>query len=155
MTAAGRSPDGQRRKAAPMYRRVNSGIFIVMTTFGIVVVMAIFTWVMYGMAQQVNVMTDIMQDLSASMKTIVQSQETMAEDFAAVRAIMDEDMGTIAGNLTEVRAEMASVSGNMQHMTNSVDLLARDVNFLNMNVSRASQAFASPVSYMFGNGFPF
>lgn len=138
-----------------MYKRANSGIFIVLTTFGIVVVMAIFTWVMYGMAQQVYVMTDIMKDLSASMQTMVESQTRMSDDFAAVRVIMDEDMGAIAENLTLVREDMTSMTSYMQYMTNSVDLLSRDVNYLNMSVSRASYAFSNPVSYMFGNGFPF
>jgi len=138
-----------------MYKRANSGIFIVLTTFGIVVVMAIFTWVMYGMAQQVYIMTDIMKDLSASMTTMVASQQKMAGDFAAVRVIMDEDMGAMATNLASVNDRMAAVSSYMQYMTNSVQMLSRDVGALNMNVSRASYAFSNPISYMFGNGMPF
>ena len=138
-----------------MYKRANSGIFIVLTTFGIVVVMAIFTWVMYGMAQQVYIMTDIMKELSSSMSTMVESQHKMANDFAAVRVIMDEDMGTMASNLKDVNDKMASISSYMQYMTNSVSMLSRDVTNLNMSVSRASYAFSNPVSYMFGNGFPF
>jgi len=43
-----------------MYRRVNSGRFIGLTTFLIVVVMAVFTWVMWGMAKQVFVLSDVM-----------------------------------------------------------------------------------------------
>ena len=138
-----------------MYKRANSGIFIVLTTFGIVVVMAIFTWVMYGMAQQVYIMTDIMKELSSSMSTMVESQHKMANDFAAVRVIMDEDMGSMASNLKDVNDKMASISSYMQYMTNSVSMLSRDVTNLNMSVSRASYAFSNPVSYMFGNGFPF
>ena len=154
-TITGHAPDLTTKGTGPMYKRANSGIFIVLTTFGIVVVMAIFTWVMYGMAQQVYIMTDIMKDLSASMTTMVASQQKMAGDFAAVRVIMDEDMGAMATNLASVNDRMAAVSSYMQYMTNSVQMLSRDVGALNMNVSRASYAFSNPISYMFGNGMPF
>jgi len=47
-----------------MYKRVSSDSFMVMTTAGIVIVMGIFTWVMYGMAQRVFIMVDVMVEMN-------------------------------------------------------------------------------------------
>jgi len=47
-----------------MYRRTNSSGFIAATTAGIVVVMCVFTWVMYSMAQRVFLMTDVMVEMN-------------------------------------------------------------------------------------------
>ena len=53
-----------------MYRRATSGAFIVVTTFLIVVVMALFTWVIYGMARQVYTLTDTMVEMDKFLDTI-------------------------------------------------------------------------------------
>ena len=145
-----------------MYKRASSGLFIALTTAGIVVVMAIFTWVMYGMAQQVYVMTDIMKDLNVAMQTMVVSQSemagdihTMSKDFTIVSTAVDEDMGAMSGNLDQIRVEMTIVTARMDTMTRTIGVMSKDMAMMNMNVSRASYAFANPVSYMFGNSFPF
>ena len=72
-----------------MYRRVNSGRFIGLTTFLIVVVMAIFTWVMYDMAKRVVVLADVMLEMNDSIKSMDNSMKSMTAEIGTM-AVSDE-----------------------------------------------------------------
>lgn len=127
-----------------MYRRVNSGRFIGLTTFLIVVVMAVFTWVMYGMAQQVFTMTDIMEDLNDSIKTMVGTQVSMAKDMHD----MSTSMATMNTNIGTMNETMATLSGAMNNMAGNMGRMTYDI-------GQATYAMSNPMSYMWGNAFPF
>ncbi len=127
-----------------MYRRVNSGRFIGLTTFLIVVVMAVFTWVMYGMAQQVFTMTDIMEDLNDSIKTMVGTQVSMAKDMHD----MSTSMATMNTNIGTMNETMATLSGAMHNMAGNMGRMTYDI-------GQATYAMSNPMSYMWGNAFPF
>ena len=141
-----------------MYRRERSGLFIVMTTALIVVVMAIFTWVMWGMAKQIYTITDTMLEVNESFKEMVSDMHSISENMNAMTQtmmVMNGSMGemdsTIAamhGDITEMTASMKTMNGTMQGM--SVNM-----NRMTLDVGRAAYAFSNPMSYMFGNGFPF
>ena len=60
-----------------MYRRATSGGFIVVTTFLIVVVMALFTWVIYGMARQVYTLTDTMVQMNRNFEHMVVNMDNI------------------------------------------------------------------------------
>ncbi|MCK4711411.1 MAG: hypothetical protein KAT26_00880 [Marinosulfonomonas sp.] len=127
-----------------MYRRVNSGRFIGLTTFLIVVVMAVFTWVMYGMAQQVFTMTDIMTELNGSIKSMVGTQVSMAKDMHD----MSTSMATMNTNIGTMNETMATLSGAMNNMAGNMGRMTYDI-------GQATYAMSNPMSYMWGNAFPF
>jgi len=156
-----------------MYRRVNSGGFIGAMTLGIVIVMAIFTWVMYGMARQVYILTDVMLELNESFKSMVVDMDDMSGNMLLMRdAIVHMDgtmtglhaeMSSMNGNMTAMTTDMASMSDDMGRMTqtmgamtNSMQAMTVSIGRMTSDVGRASHAFSNPMSYMFGGGpFPF
>ena len=73
-----------------MYRRATSGAFIVVTTFLIVVVMALFTWVIYGMARQVYTLTDTMIEMNQNFGQMVTDMDRISENMGAMTGNMDE-----------------------------------------------------------------
>ena len=134
-----------------MYRRVNSGRFIVVTTAGIMVVMAIFTWVMYGMAQQVFTMTDVMVELNQSFKSMVVTQTSMANDIHAMSGdmqAMNDSINAMQGDIHAMTGGVASMADGMQRMNMAVSKMTYDV-------GQATYAVSHPMSYMWGNPFPF
>ena len=148
-----------------MYRRVNSGGFIGAMTLGIVIVMAIFTWVMYGMAKQVFILSDVMQELNGSFKAIVVDMDQMSGSMLAMRdAIlhMDGTMNQLSVDMGEMNVNMSTITGDMHEMTQTMGTMTHSMQAMTVNISRmtadvgrASYAFSNPMSYMFGSGSPF
>lgn len=149
-----------------MYRRVNSGGFIGAMTLGIVIVMAVFTWVMWGMARQVFVLTDVMVELNDSFKSIVVDMGGMNENMVAMRGAMDRmdaTMATLSTDIGEMNASMEGITSDMGEMTAmmggmtlSMQAMTVSMGQMTSDVGRASYAFSNPMSYMFGGGpFPF
>ena len=156
-----------------MYRRVNSGGFIGAMTLGIVIVMAIFTWVMYGMARQVYILTDVMLELNGSFKSMVVDMDQMSNSMLAMRDSivhmdgtmnkllldmnqMNVSMGTMSQDMGSMSADMSQMTGTMAGMTNSMQAMTVSIGRMTSDVGRASHAFSNPMSYMFGGGpFPF
>ena len=127
-----------------MYRRVNSGRFIVITTAGIVVIMAIFTWVMYGMAQQVFTMTDVMVQMGKDFSHLVVTQETMVFDMHD----MGQNVGAMNATISGMAQDISQMNGAVQRMNVSIGQMTHDI-------SKATYAFSQPMSYMWGNPFGF
>lgn len=127
-----------------MYRRVNSGRFIVITTAGIVVIMAIFTWVMYGMAQQVFTMTDVMVQMGKDFSHLVVTQETMVFDMHD----MGQNVGAMNATIGGMAQDIGQMNGAVQRMNVSIGQMTHDI-------SKATYAFSQPMSYMWGNPFGF
>ena len=149
-----------------MYRRVNSNGFIGLTTLGIVIVMVVFTWVIYGLVRQVYILTDVMNELNASFKVIVLDMSTMAghmgsmnENMVAMRGSIDNMNGTVSvmgtditvmtGNTAVMAHDLGQMNGAMGAMTANITRMSSDMN-------RATHAFSNPMGYMFNGGmFPF
>jgi len=149
-----------------MYRRVNSGGFIGAMTLGIVIVMAVFTWVMWGMARQVFVLTDVMVELNTSFKSIVVDMNGMNENMVAMRGTMERmevtmttlsaDIGEMNASMEGITADMGEMTAMMGGMTRSMQAMTVSMGQMTNDVGRASYAFSNPMSYMFGGSpFPF
>ncbi len=106
-----------------MYRRVNSDRFMVLTTLGIVIVMGIFTWVMYGMAQQVFTMTDVMVELNGSFQTMTKDIHQMGSNME----IMTSNINDMNGNLVSMNGSMAAMNTNIDGMTSDISTMAESV----------------------------
>ncbi|MBV1863732.1 MAG: hypothetical protein KUG74_04770 [Rhodobacteraceae bacterium] len=141
-----------------MYRRVSSSRFIAFATIGIVIVMAVFTWVMYGMAQRVFVMTDIMVELNQSIKSMVGTQESMTADIHAMALkfdTMNTSMVKMNKNVGDMNTSIAGMSHNIETMSKTMQVMTVSVNRMTRDIGQASYAFSQPMSYMWGNPFPF
>ncbi len=152
---------------------------VVITTALIVLVMAVFTWVMYGMARQVFVMTDVMLELNGSIKSMVTTLDNMSDDTHQMTVSvtgMDEtitEMNSHIGNMNgEIGAmntsiggmttDIADMSGHIGSMTEDISYMSTGIYYMGSSMSRmtydvgkATDAFTSPMSYMFGNVLPF
>lgn len=141
-----------------MYRRVNSDRFMVLTTLGIVVVMAIFTWVMYGMAQQVFTITDVMVDLNKSFQVMTVDIHTMGQNIEEMSAnvlSMSVDMNNMSSNISGITDDIETMADSVPAMTNAMLSMAAGVDRMVQDMARATYAFTQPMSYMWGNAFPF
>ncbi|TYB81387.1 hypothetical protein [Maritimibacter fusiformis] len=147
------------REGTGMYRRVNSGGFIGAMTLGIVIVMAVFTWVMWGMSRQVYVMTDVMVELNGSFKSMVVDMNDINVNMVAMRDSMGRMEGTMAGMSADIAAmsgNIGDMTGRMAQMTGTMQAMTANIARMIADVGRASYAFSNPASYMFGGGpFPF
>lgn len=148
-----------------MYRRVNSDRFMVLTTLGIVIVMGIFTWVMYGMAKQVFTMTDVMVELNGSFQTMTADIHTMSVDMEGLTddiSEMNENLVVMTGHISEMDGsisgmtdDVALMAESMPSMTSAVMRMSASVDRMTQDISRATYAFTQPMSFMWGNAFPF
>ncbi len=162
-----------------MYRRASSGRFIGLTTFLIVVVMAVFTWVMYGMAQQVYTMTDIMVDLSDSFKEMVAIQQVMVTDIHSMSGdmadmnrnvglmsesvagmsvsinSMTQTVGAMSGSVDDMAQTVGAMSGSVGSMSESVHSMVVNMNRMTYDISKVSYAMSNPMGQMWGSVFPF
>ena len=151
---------------------VRGSYFVVITTALIVVVMAVFTWVMYGMAQKVFVLTDVMVEMNQSFKGIVANMDSMADDMHVMNTElrtmsdavveMNGNVASMSSNLLVMTDDIGGMSENMASMTDDMSYISGGVYYIGASMSRmtydmgkATSAFTSPLSYMFGNGFPF
>ncbi len=141
-----------------MYRKASSGRFIGLSTFLIVIVMAVFTWVMYGMALQVFKMTDIMIELNDSIKTMVASTVSMSEDMHRINGNMSDmnvNMANMDGSIASMDTKMGNMSGSIATLSNDMHIMGASMNKMTYDVGQATYAFSNPMSYMWGNPFPF
>lgn len=104
---------------------------------GIVIVMAIFTWVMWQMAQQVFVMTDVMTELNGSFQLMV------------------VDMSAMRDNTTTMADDIHVMIGMMDTMNQAMQAMTVNVGRMTVDIGRATYAFSNPMSYMFGGNSPF
>ncbi len=134
-----------------MYRRVNSGRFIVLTTAGIVIIMAIFTWVMYGMAQQVNTMTQVMVTLGGDFSRMVILQEDMSADIHSMR----QSIETMGQNIVLMNQNIYGMGEDIAVMTGSIQSMNANMSRMTYDISKATYAFSQPLSYMWSTPFGF
>lgn len=148
-----------------MYRRVNSDRFMVLTTAGIGLVMGVFTWVMYGMAQQVFTMTDVMVELNGSFQTMtydIHGMSTNIESMSGNINTMSRDISAMNNNITvmnssvdSMQADIGTMADSIPTMTTAVINMSSSMDRMTNDIGRATYAFTQPMSYMWGNPFQF
>ena len=155
-----------------MYRRVNSSRFIVLTTAGIVIVMMVFTWVMYGMAQKVFTLTDVMIEMNGNFAAMTRD----IHEMSASVVVMGENVGKMDANMQGMSADMKAITASIHKMNGSISGMETDISTMSAampamtdavvkmsasmsrmtyDIGRATYAFSQPMSYMWGNMSPF
>ena len=148
-----------------MYRRVNSGRFIGLTTFLIVVVMAVFTWVMWGMAKQVFVLSDVMLEMNESIKSMNAAVVGMGGNVDTLNttiSAMAVDIHSMSGNVASLDTSVAGMSSDITVMATAIPEMnaimlnmSQSVGKMSYDLGLAAYAFSQPMSYMWGNVMPF
>ena len=117
-----------------MYRRVNNSGYVVAGISGIVMVMSIFTWLMYGIANRIDQMAMTMVELGKDVRTMTEVQKVMVKDIG----IMTQSVHSVSQN-------MALITGNTSRINASMSRMSYDV-------GRTSSMFSSPMSYFWNTG---
>lgn len=115
-----------------MYKRSTNGLMVVGIA-GIVLVMSIFTWVMYGVSQQIVQMTDLMGKMSKDVHAMVEVQQNMA-NMAVSMANMEGAVNRMSQDVSVMTATSANMNANMARMSE--------------DVARSAHMFSSPMNYM-------
>ncbi len=146
------------------HRLVTKGFFLVGATVGIVVVMSIFTWVMYDMAKEIKKMSVIMVGMGNDLRFMSETQVDMSQSMAAMRVslkridqtveTMSNDVTVMAGNVAGMNQQATMMNANMGRMTADMSHLTGDMNRVSYDVGRSSHAFTNPLSHM-GRSMPF
>ena len=115
-----------------MYKRTNNTLMVAGLA-GIVVVMSVFTWVMYGVATQIVQMTTLM--------------ERMSNDVHAM-AVVQENMSTMANSMVDMNKSVNRMQQDVSVMTGTSVNMNANMARMSQDVGRSSQMFSSPMSYM-------
>jgi len=112
-----------------MYKRTNNNLMVAGLA-GIVIVMSIFTWVMYGVAQHIVKMTDLMDQMSQDVHSMAMVQQQMTKDINAM-----------AVNTASINKSVSVMTGSTVNMNSNMARLSQDM-------GRSSYMFSSPMNYM-------
>ena len=131
-----------------MYRRVNNSRYVVAGISGIVVVMSIFTYLMWGIASQIGIMTQTIVVLGQDVHDMSQAQRIMVRDIGAMStniAAMQSSVQGMDTQLTAVSKNMAIITGSTVGMNSNMARMSRDV-------GRTSNLSSSPMNYFWNMG---
>lgn len=131
-----------------MYRRVNNSRYIVVGISGIVVVMSIFTYLMWGIANRIDTMTQTIVNMGTDIHTMTEVQKIMVQDIGA----MSTNIATIQTSVQGMDAQLASVSRNMSIITGSTVGMNANMARMSNDVGRTSNMFSSPMNYFWNMG---
>ena len=117
-----------------MYKRVNNSRSMVAAITGIVMVMSIFTWLMYGIANRIEEMAGTMIQIGHDMHTMTEVQTVMVNDIA----LMTTHVSNMSQNMALMTRNTANINANMARM--------------GYDVGRTSRVFTSPMSNFWNMG---
>lgn len=115
-----------------MYKRSTNGL-MVLGIAGIVLVMSIFTGVMYGVAQQIVQMTELMGKMSQDVHAMVEVQQNM-QTMAISMVNMDAAVNKMSQDVAVMTGASVNMNANMARMSE--------------DVARLSHNFSSPMNFM-------
>ncbi len=124
-----------------MYKRVNNSRYMVVGLSGIVVVMSIFTWLMYGIANHIDQMTQTIAQLGDDVHTMTEVQKVMVSDI-----------GKMTENVSNMQASVQNMSQNVALMTGSTANMNASMGRLTRDMGRTSHMFSSPMAYFWNMG---
>jgi len=131
-----------------VYRRISNSRYMLAGITGIVAVMSVFTFLMWGIANRIDTMTETIVQLGADIHTMTQVQEVMVQDISA----MSTNFGTMQGTLQNMDIQVTAMSRNIAVMTGSTVNMNSNMARMSQDVSRTSSMFSSPMSYFWNMG---
>lgn len=131
-----------------MYRRVNNSRYVVAGISGIVVVMSVFTYLMWGIANRIDTMTDTIVRLGTDIHTMTEVQKVMVQDVSA----MSTNIATMQTSVHNMDGQLGSMAHNVAVMTGSTVNMNSSMARMSNDVGRTSNMFSSPMSYFWNMG---
>ncbi|WP_139134886.1 hypothetical protein [Magnetovibrio blakemorei] len=131
-----------------MYRRVNNSRYVVVGISGIVVVMSVFTYLMWGIANRIDTMTQTIVAMGTDLHTMTEVQKVMVQDIGA----MSTNIASIQTSVQGMDAQLLTVSRNMAIMTGSTVGMNANVARMSHDVGRSTSMFSSPMNYFWNMG---
>lgn len=124
-----------------MYRRLNNSRYMVAGISGIVIVMSIFTWLMFGIANRIDQLTLTMMQMGEDVHTMTEIQKVMVNDI-----------GRMTNNVGNIQTSVHTMSRNMAVMTGSTAHINANMARLSQDMGRTSHMFSSPMAYFWNMG---
>ena len=131
-----------------MYRRVNNSRYIVAGISGIVIVMSVFTYLMWGIANRIDTMTETIVRMGTDVHTMAEVQKVMVQDIGA----MSTNMASIQSSVQGMDTQLMAVSRNMGIITGQTAGMNANMARMTHDVGRSSNMFSSPMSYFWNMG---
>ena len=131
-----------------MYRRVNNSRYVVVGISGIVVVMSVFTYLMWGIANRIDTMTGTIVRLGTDIHTMTEVQKIMVQDISA----MSTNIGIMQSSVQNMDTQLLAMSRNVAIMTGSTVNMNNSMARMSHDVGRTSNMFSSPMSYFWNMG---
>ncbi|HEY9079516.1 hypothetical protein [Magnetovibrio sp.] len=127
---------------------MNNSRYIVAGISGIVVVMSVFTYLMWGIANRIDTMTNTIVRMGTDIHTMTEVQKVMVQDVSA----MSTNIATIQASVQNMDGQLAAMSHNMAIMTGSTANMNSSMARMSHDVGRTSNMFSSPMSYFWNMG---
>jgi len=131
-----------------VYRRVNNSRYVVVGISGIVVVMSVFTYLMWGIANRIDTMTGTIVRLGTDIHTMTEVQKIMVQDISA----MSTNIGIMQTSVQNMDTQLLAMSRNVAIMTGSTANMNNSMARMSHDVGRTSNMFSSPMSYFWNMG---
>ncbi|OEJ67917.1 hypothetical protein BEN30_07925 [Magnetovibrio blakemorei] len=137
-----------KKTGLDVYRRVNNSRYVVVGISGIVVVMSVFTYLMWGIANRIDTMTQTIVAMGTDLHTMTEVQKVMVQDIGA----MSTNIASIQTSVQGMDAQLLTVSRNMAIMTGSTVGMNANVARMSHDVGRSTSMFSSPMNYFWNMG---
>lgn len=115
---------------------------------GIVVVMSVFTYLMWGIANRIDQMTETIISMGHDIHVMSDAQKVMVRDISQ----MSKDINSMQAAVQGMDQQMYVVSRNLAVMTGSTTHMNANMARMSHDVGRSSNMFSSPMAYFWNMG---
>ncbi|MCW8916085.1 MAG: hypothetical protein OQK24_09570 [Magnetovibrio sp.] len=115
---------------------------------GIVVVMSVFTYLMWGIANRIDTMTQTIVSMGNDVHVMSEAQKIMVQDIAS----MSTNMASMRKSVEGMDKQLQSVSVNMARITGTTAHMNANMTRMSHDVGRSSSMFSSPMAYFWNMG---
>ncbi|MFC1673229.1 hypothetical protein ACFL12_03645 [Pseudomonadota bacterium] len=98
--------------------------------------MSVFTWLMYGIADRINTMTETIVRLGDDVHTMTE-----------VQMIMAQDIGAMSNGVTGLQVSVQNIDGQVQMMSRNMAVMTGNTARMSYDVGRSANMFSSPMAY--------
>lgn len=115
---------------------------------GIVVVMSIFTYLMWGIAHRIDIMAQTIVTMGQDVHVMSEAQKIMVKDIGA----MSSNIASMQSSVQGMDTQLTAVSKNMAIITGSTVGMNTNMARMSHDVGRTSNMFSSPMNYFWNMG---
>jgi len=110
--------------------------------------MSVFTYLMWGIANRIDTMTDTIVRLGTDIHTMTEVQKVMVQDIGA----MSTNIATMQRSVHGMDQQLTVMSRNVAVMTGTTVGMNTNMARMSQDVGRTSNMFSSPMNYFWNMG---